>query len=36
MCDKKNELEWHKGVRLGLNEIVIFEQNLKEIMELAT
>lgn len=26
MCDKKNGLEWHR-VRLGLNEIVIFEQS---------
>lgn len=34
MCDKKNGLEWHR-VRLGLNEIVIFEQSLKEMMGLA-
>lgn len=32
--DKKNELEWHR-VKLGLNEIGIFEQSLKEMMELA-
>lgn len=32
--DKKNELEWHRVVKLKPNEIVIFKQSLKEMVEL--
>lgn len=34
--DKKNELEWHRVVRLRPNDIVIFKQSLKEMVELTT
>lgn len=32
---REEGLEWHRVVRLGLNEMVIFEQSLKEMMKLA-